>query len=110
MKTRFRQPNSLPKSASSDDVMKRIACICVGLLLFVLGFSPIPGGMFLLAAGSVLLICASPLFRYCLQSFRARFSFFNRMMTWLENKTGERIGAILRVTQPGYKPQPGDDG
>ncbi len=88
--------------------MKRVICISVGTLLLLLGATPIPGGTFMLAAGAVVLICASPWFRDCLQYFRGRFALFNRIMTWLENKTGERIGSILRLTKPGYKMKPGD--
>jgi len=38
----------------------------------------------LYAGGMVILICASPLFRLCMQALRTRFRFFNRMMSWME--------------------------
>ena len=85
-----------------------------GSLLLLMGtismVTPIPGGTFMLAAGSVLLICASPWFRRCLQILRTRFGLFNRIMTWMENKMGDRIGGVLKLTQPGYDPKPGDHG
>ena len=72
--------------------------------------TPFPGGTFLLAGGSVLLICASPWFRQCLQYARVRISLFDRMMSWPESKMGERIGGVLKLTRPGYEPKPGDHG
>lgn len=94
--------------------MKRTFFIILGSLLLLGGtismVSPIPGGTFMLAGGSVLLICASPWFRRCLQYLRSRFGWFNRLFEWLEGKTGERIGGILRLTHPGYETQPGDHG
>jgi hypothetical protein len=72
--------------------------------------TPIPGGTFLLAGGSVLLICASPWFRRCLQYARVRIAMFDRLMKWLECRTGERIGGVLKLTRPDYQPQSGDHG
>ena len=94
--------------------MKKAFFVVTGIVLLLLGtismVTPIPGGTFMLALGSVLLICASPWFRRCLQLLRRRFKLFNRMMTWLENKTGERIGGVLKLTQTDYEPKPGDHG
>lgn len=94
--------------------MKKAVVIFAGILLLLLGtismVSPIPGGTFMLAFGSVLLICASPWFRRCLQFFRKRFHWFNKLMGWLERKTGQRIGGVLKLTQPGYELKPGDHG
>ena len=94
--------------------MTKAFTIAFGILLLILGtismVSPIPGGVFMLSFGSVLLICSSPWFRRCLQFLRTRFSRFNKVMMWMENKMGRKIGDILKLTQPGYKPQPGDHG
>jgi hypothetical protein len=94
--------------------MKRIAVMSVGTLILLLGtvsmVTPIPGGTFLLAGGSVLLICASPWFRRCLQYARVRIAKFDRLMKWLESRTGERIGSVLKLTRPDYQPQSGDHG
>lgn len=95
-------------------IMQRLFSMSAGIALLLMGtismISPIPGGVFLLSAGSVLLICASPWFRRCLQFLRARYTFFNRIMNWTENKMGQRIGSILKLTKPGYEPKPGDHG
>jgi len=89
--------------------MKRVALMILGTLMLLLGaismVTPFPGGTFLLAAGSVLLICSCPWFRLCLQYARARFTLFDRMMVWLESRMGERIGTVLKMTQPGYRPK-----
>lgn len=85
-----------------------------GGLLFLMGtismVTPIPGGTFMLASGSMLLICASPWFRRCLQFLREKFNRFNRVMTWMENKMPERIGSVLKLTKPGHVLKPGDHG
>lgn len=94
--------------------MKRMTLMSIGVLLLLLGtismVSPIPGGTLMLATGTVLLICASPWFRRCLQFIRSRFKLFNRIMSWMENKMNTRISNILKLTQPGYEPKPGDHG
>lgn len=94
--------------------MKRMPLMSIGVLLLLLGtismVSPIPGGTLMLATGTVLLICASPWFRRCLQFIRSRFKLFNRIMSWMENKMSTRISNILKLTQPGYEPKPGDHG
>ena len=89
--------------------MKRMFTIVAGIVLLLLG-SVLPGGSFLLAMGTMLLICASPWFRQCLQWLRTRYTWINKMMTWLENKMGDRIGSVLKLTKPGYEPKPGDHG
>ena len=94
--------------------MKKSLAIIAGSLLLLLGtvsmVTPIPGGTFMLASGSVLLICSSPWFRRCLQFLREKFNRFNRLMSWMENKMPEKLGGVLKLTQPGYVPKPGDHG
>ncbi|MEP3479580.1 MAG: hypothetical protein ABJZ55_10060 [Fuerstiella sp.] len=89
--------------------MKRIFAMVAGTVLLLLG-SVVPGGSFLLALGAMLLICASPWFRKCLQFLRTRFNRFNKIMTWMENRMGDRIGSVLKLTEPGYEPKLGDHG
>lgn len=92
--------------------MKRIFLVVIGGMLLLMGavsmLTPIPGGTFMLAGGMAILICTSPLFQLCMQALRTRFSFFNRMMSWMEEKTGERLGGALKLTQPGCQPKYGD--
>ncbi len=94
--------------------MTRVLLVIVGSLLLLLGVvlmvSPIPGPTFLIALGVVLLICSSPWFRQCVQFLRSRIKLFNRLMMWMETKMGQRIGSILKLTQPGYEPRVGDHG
>jgi len=65
--------------------------------------TPIPGGTILIAGGLTTLICSSPSARYCLMWIRARVSWFNKLIFWLEKKVGVRIkiiGAALGKTHP----------
>lgn len=69
----------------------------VGLVALML---PIPGAFLVLALGITLLIATSEKSRRYIQFLRAKYGRFNRSMEWLEDKAGERVGAILRQTQP----------
>lgn len=89
--------------------MKRFIVMFVGVLLLLIG-TVAPGGTFIMASGTMMLICSSPWFRQCLQFFRGRFRWFNRMMTWMENKMPKKVGGVLKLTTPGYVPKPGDHG
>lgn len=65
--------------------------------------TPIPGGTILIAGGLTTLICSSPSARYCLMWIRARVSWFNKLIFWLEEKVGVRIkiiGTALGKTHP----------
>ncbi len=94
--------------------MLRVFSLAAGALLIIVGgismLTPIPGGTFMLAVGSVLLICSSPKFRGWMQLCRSKSPRFNRMMLFMERKTGARLGGILKLTTPGYEAQPGDHG
>jgi len=89
--------------------MMRILCILLGVLLLALGLisliSPIPGSTFFTAAGLTLLICASPWFREGVRQCRARLTFVDKLLTWIENHAGKRIGGVLASTRPGSPPQ-----
>ena len=66
--------------------------------------TPIPGGLFFLAAGLTLLISVSPPARFCIQWLRARYHLFNRIFSFIETKIGARIesvGKTLSLTDPG---------
>lgn len=69
----------------------------VGLVALML---PIPGAFLVLALGITMLIATSEKSRKHIRALRARYTRFNRSMEWLEDRTGERVGAILRQTQP----------
>ena len=94
--------------------MLRIISLVGGVILILLGAislaSPIPGATFMLAAGSVLLICSSPKFRIWMQACRTASPRFNKLLLFIERKVGTRLGGILKLTRPGYEPQPGDHG
>jgi hypothetical protein len=62
--------------------------------------SPIPGAVLLLAVGLSLLICTSTVAATCIRFTRGKFYRLNKVMSWLENRSGERIGSILRQTRP----------
>ncbi|NQU47270.1 MAG: hypothetical protein HQ519_01380 [Planctomycetes bacterium] len=88
--------------------MSKLLTVAIGTLLLILGaismVTPIPGSTFFLASGMTLLICASPWFRACLSWSRRRAKLFNKMMTWLENHTGKKIGGVLKTTRPSVNP------
>ena len=89
--------------------MKKWIFMIAGGVLLLIG-SVVPGGVFLMATGTVMLICASPWFRKCLQFLREKSTLFNRLMAWMESKVPQKIADVLKLTQPGYVPQPGDHG
>lgn len=69
----------------------------VGLVALML---PIPGAFLVLVMGITMLIATSEKSRKYIRALRTRFTRFNRSMEWLEDRTGERVGTILRQTQP----------
>lgn len=77
-----------------------ILSILVGAVSMV---TPIPGGTILIAGGLTVLICSSPTAQFCVMWIRARVSWFNRLIAWLQQKVGVRvkvIGLALSKTQP----------
>lgn len=82
----------------------RYIVLGVGALLLLLGLvsmvTPIPGGTLLIATGGGLVICTSETASRRVQACRRRFGRFNSVITWIENKIGERISAPLRRTRP----------
>ena len=77
----------------------------IGILLLLSYFVPIPLGTIRLAAGLSILVCASLPFALFLQGCRRKFGWFNRLLTWIEDKLGERWAGNLMVTRPENDPR-----
>jgi len=73
----------------------------IGTLLVLSYFIPIPLGTIRVAAGLSVLICASPAFAMFLQNRRQKSTRFNKLITGIENKVGERWTKNLMMTRPG---------
>ena len=74
--------------------------LLIGIVSMV---TPIPGGTVMIAASLTALICTSPRARRCLQFMRTRMKWFDKIMAWVENAVGDRIGIVgtaLRQTRP----------
>ncbi len=72
--------------------------LLIGLLVMVL--TPIPGGGIIVTLGLTILICSSKWATICIRGLRSRFNSFNKGMTWLEERMGERAGKALVLTRP----------
>ncbi len=93
--------------SSKLGLIMNIVISFVAIIAIVFGMismlTPIPGGTILIAGGLTALICSSPSARYCLMWLRAKFSWFNKIFFWLEDKVGSRIaliGTALNKTRP----------
>lgn len=75
-----------------------------GSILLLLGLmsmlTPIPGGTLAIATGAGLVICASQTAADMLKNYRIKYSRLNGVITWLENKMGQRLSRPLRLTRP----------
>jgi len=82
----------------------RIVVLVIGTILLVIGLvsmvTPIPGGTLLITVGGGMVICSSNTAAKYIQTCRSKFNRFDRGMTWLENKMGERLSSPLRRTRP----------
>ena len=82
----------------------RIVILVTGSILLLLGLvsmvTPIPGGTLLITVGVGMVICSSTTAARYIQVCRIKFDRFNRGMSWLENKMGDRLSAPLRRTRP----------
>ena len=82
----------------------RLILIVISYILIFLGaislISPIPGSVLLLAVGLSILICTSKKAARCIRYMRTKSNKFNKLMSWIESHTGERMGAILQQTRP----------
>ena len=74
------------------------------LLIFTF-FTPFPGGTLGLAAGLSILVCVSLPFALFLQGARRRFSRFNKLLMWVENRIGKRFARGLMYTRPDADPR-----
>ena len=78
--------------------------IAIAILLLVFGavsmLTPVPGGTVAIAFALVLLICTSERFARAVRNLRVRTPRVNAVMTWLEDRAGQRMGQILRTTRP----------
>ena len=63
--------------------------------------TPIPGGTLFIAIGAGMIICSSPTAARYIQACRVKFNRFNKMLTWLANKMGDRFAEPLRRTRAG---------
>ena len=79
--------------------MPRFVLQIIGIVLILFFFTPFPGGTLALAAGLSILVCTSLPFALFLQRVRRRFSLFNTVLTWVENKLGERWAGGLMFTR-----------
>ena len=78
-------------------VLLAISCLIIGLAF---SLTPIPLGTPLVALALVVLIATNRFAARWLVIARMRVGVVDRMMTWLENHSGARIGRILRRTRP----------
>ena len=84
--------------------MFRIILMIIATILLLGGallmLTPMPGSTFMIAFGMMLLICTSRTAANYIKKLRIRFNSFNKSLTWLENKAGEKIGGVLKSTNP----------
>lgn len=82
----------------------RVIILIAGSILLLLGVismvTPIPGGTLAIAVGGGMIICTSETAKRYIRICRTRYQRFNSIMTWLENRLGERLSAPLRTTRP----------
>ena len=77
----------------------------IGVLLVLSFLLPIPAGTLRLALGLSILVCASLPFALGVQAGRRKFGCLNRLMTWIENKIGEKWAGNLILTRPENDPR-----
>ena len=83
----------------------RLVMQIFAVFLILMFFTPFPGGTLGLAAGLSILVCVSLPFALFLQGLRGRFSRFNQLLYWVENRMGERWTRGLRFTRPDADPR-----
>ena len=77
----------------------------IAVLLVLSFFIPLPFGTLRVAVGLSILVCASLPFALFVQGCRRRFSWFNRLLTLIENKLGEKWTGNLMLTRPENDPR-----
>ena len=83
-------------------VLLAIACLIIGLAF---SLTPIPLGTPLVALALVVLIATNRFAARWMVIARMRIGIVDRMMAWLEDHSGPRIGRILRRTRPQRMPR-----
>ncbi len=82
----------------------RIVTLIAGIILLVIGLlsipTPFPVGTLFITVAAGMIICSSDTAAKYIQTCRAKFTRFDRIALWLENKTGERLSEPLRRTRP----------
>nr|WP_321445283.1 hypothetical protein [uncultured Cohaesibacter sp.] len=74
-----------------------ILCLIAGLATVWL---PIPTGVPLLALGSFLVIANSRVGRSYVRALRKNVNWLDRSALWLEERTGQSVGRVLKTTRP----------
>ena len=77
----------------------------IGVLLILSFFIPVPTGLLRAAIGLSILVCSSLPFALLVQAGRKRFAWFNNLITWIENKLGEKMTRGIRFTRPENDPR-----
>ena len=77
----------------------------IGVLLILSFFIPIPTGLLRVAIGLSILVCSSLPFALLMQTVRKKFVWFNNLITWVENKLGEKMTEGIRFTRPVNDPR-----
>lgn len=77
----------------------------IGILLILSFFIPIPTGLLRVAIGLSILVCSSLPFALLMQTVRKKFEWFNNLITWIENKLGEKMTRGIRFTRPENDPR-----
>ena len=85
--------------------LSRIIWNVIGVLLILSFFLPIPTGLLRVAIGLSILVCTSLPFALFVQGRRKQFDWFNKLITWIENKMGERMTRGIRFTRPENDPR-----
>ena len=67
----------------------------IGILLILSFFIPVPTGLLRVAIGLSILVCSSLPFALLMQTVRRKFEWFNNLITWIENKLGEKMTLSL---------------
>ncbi len=92
-------------SSSRKRMIPRFVMQIFAVLLILTFFTPLPGGSIGLAIGLSILVCVSLPFALFLQGARRRFGLFNKMLTAIENRLGERWARGLMFTRPEADPR-----
>lgn len=89
--------------------IKALVTTLVAIVLLVVGLAfsitPIPLGFPLILIGIFLLVATNRYAVHLMIWGRRRIGLFDRWVSWLEVKGGNRFGRVLRKTRPGRMPK-----